>query len=106
MAAFTIRALTPHTGAEVLGLDFTKPIDAETQTTLLAAFAKHHVLVMRDQHFTPDQFKVAAQVYGVLQQHDKKEHHIPAHPDVYYVFNHEMRANGKRFTASETFPTP
>jgi taurine dioxygenase len=105
MAAFTIRALTPHTGAEVLGLDFTQPIDAETRKTLLAAFAKHHVLVMRDQHFTPDQFKGAAQVYGTLQQHDKKEHHVPGHPDVYYVCNDEMLANGKRFIAGETFHT-
>jgi taurine dioxygenase len=105
MAAFTIRALTPHTGAEVVGLDFTKPIDAETQKTLLVAFAKHHVLVMRDQHFTPDQFKVAAEVYGVLQQHDKKEHHVPGHPDVYYVCNDEMLASGKRFIAGETFHT-
>jgi taurine dioxygenase len=105
MAAFTIRPMTAHTGAEVVGLDFTKPIDAETQKTLLAAFAKHHVLVMRDQHFAPDQFKVAAQVYGVLQQHDKKEHHVPGHPDVYYVCNDEMLTNGKRFIAGETFHT-
>jgi taurine dioxygenase len=104
MASFTITPLTYHTGAEVVGLDFTRPIDTETRRTLGRAFAKHHVLVMRDQHFTPDEFKVAAQVFGDLQQHDKKEHHVPGHPDVYYVSNDEF-VNGKRIIPGETFHT-
>jgi taurine dioxygenase len=104
MASFTITPLTGHTGAEVVGLDFTRPIDPETRGTLAHAFAEHHVLVMRDQRFTPEQFKVAAQVFGELQQHDKKEHHVPGHPDVYYVSNDEI-VNGKRIIAGETFHT-
>ena len=59
------------------------------------AFVDHHVLVIRDQHYTPEQFKVAAQVFGELQPHDKKQHHVPGHPDVYYVSNDEV-VNGKR----------
>ena len=83
MTSFAITPLTDHTGAEVTGLDFRQPIDADTCATLNRAFAEHHVLVMRDQHFAPDQFTVAAQVFGELQPHDKKEHHVPGHPDVY-----------------------
>ena len=104
MASYSITPLTPHTGAEVVGLDFTRPIDPETRAHLWRAFAQHHVLVMRDQHFGPDDFKVAAQVFGDLQQHDKKEHHVPGHPDVYYVCNDEI-VNGKRIIAGETFHT-
>ena len=55
---------------------------------------------MRDQHFTPDQFKVAAQVFGELKQHDKKETHVPGHPDVYYVSNDEV-VNGKRIQTAQ-----
>jgi taurine dioxygenase len=104
MAAFTITPLTQHTGAEVIGLDFTRPIDDETRAALIRAFAAHHVLVMRDQRFTPEQFKAAAQTFGTLQQHDKKEHHVPGHPDVYYVSNDEI-VDGKRIIAGETFHT-
>ena len=104
MGSFSITPLTPHTGAEVVGLDFTKPIESEARATLNRAFADHHVLVMRDQHFTPDQFKVAAQVFGELQIHDKKEHHVPGHPDVYYVSNDEI-VNGRRIIPGETFHT-
>ena len=51
MTSFTITPLSDHTGAEVTGIDFTKPVDGETGATLNRAFAEHHVLVMRDQHF-------------------------------------------------------
>ena len=104
MPSFTITPLTGHTGAEVVGLDFTKAIDADTRATLNQAFAEHHVLVMRDQHLGPEEFKAAAQVFGELQQHDKKEHHVPGHPDVYYVSNDEV-VNGRRIIPGETFHT-
>ena len=104
MPSFTITPLTGHTGAEVVGLDFTKAIDADTRATLNQAFAEHHVLVMRDQHLGPEEFKAAAQVFGELQQHDKKEHHVPGHPDVYYVSNDEI-VNGRRIIPGETFHT-
>src|ERR1700722_4196070 len=104
MTSFAITPLTDHTGAQVTGLDFTQPIDADTKATLNRAFADHHVLVMRDQHFAPDQFKVAAQVFGELLQHDKKEHHVPGHPDVYYISNDEI-VNGRRIIPGESFHT-
>src|SRR6202048_547187 len=104
MTSFTISPLTDRTGAEVVGLDFTEPTAAQTRTTLNRAFAEHHVLVMRDQHFTPEQFKQAAQVFGELQQNDKKEHHVPGHPDVYYISNDEI-VNGRRIIPGETFHT-
>ena len=104
MASFTITPLTDHTGAEVIGLDFTQPIDTDNRAALRRAFAERHVLVMRDQQFTPDQFKAAAQLFGELQPHDKKERHVPGHPDVDYVSNDEI-VDGKRIIPGETFHT-
>ena len=54
MASFSITPLTNHTGVEVTGLDFTQSIDSDNRAVLRRAFAEHHVLVMRDQHFDPD----------------------------------------------------
>src|SRR5262245_35690671 len=104
MASFTVTPLTDHTGAEVFGIDFTRSIDGETRATLSRACIDHHVLVILSQRFWPEQFNVAAQVFGELQQHDKKEHHVPGHPDVYYVSNDEV-VNGKRISPGETFHT-
>jgi len=102
--ACTITPLTEHTGAEVRGIDLREPIDDATHAALNRAFVNHHVLVIRDQDYTPEQFKRAAQVFGALQQHDKKQHHVPGHPDVYYVSNDEF-LNGKRVIPGETFHT-
>jgi alpha-ketoglutarate-dependent taurine dioxygenase len=39
MVSFTVTPLTDHTGAEVIGLDFTQPIDIETRAALNHALA-------------------------------------------------------------------
>jgi taurine dioxygenase len=104
MPSFTITPLTEHTGAEVTGLDFAEPVDPEARSMLNRAFAEHHVLVMRDQHFTPGEFKAAAQIFGELQPHDRKERHVPGHPDLDYISN-EVFEDGKRLIPGETFHT-
>ncbi|MGA3002293.1 MAG: TauD/TfdA family dioxygenase [Acetobacteraceae bacterium] len=104
MASFRITPLTDHTAAEVVGIDFTKPVDPDTQSTLNDAWAKYHVLVMREQKFTPDDFKRAATVFGELLPHHNKDHRVPGHPDVAYVSNDIVR-NGKRFIPGETYHT-
>ena len=104
MASFTITPLTDHTAAEVVGLDFAQPVDADIRSSLSRAFADHHVLVMRDQHFTPEQFVAAARIFGELLPHDKKERHVPGHPEVEYISNEEV-VNGRRIIPGETFHT-
>jgi taurine dioxygenase len=44
---YTITPLTPHTGAEVRGIDLNQGVDAETRAALNRAFAEHHVLVVQ-----------------------------------------------------------
>jgi taurine dioxygenase len=101
---FAVNPLTHHTGAEVVGLDCTKPIDSATRGALNEAFVQHHVLVVRDQHFSPGEFKAAAQLFGELLPHHQKELRVPGHPDVSYVSNDIFR-NGKRIIPGETFHT-
>jgi taurine dioxygenase len=102
MVSFTITPLTGRTGAEIVGLDFTQPVDIETRVALQRGLAAHHVLVMRDQHFTPDQFKAAARLFGELHPHDKKECHVAGHQDIEYISNEEI-VDGKRIIPGETF---
>jgi len=101
---YTITRLTEHTGAEVRGLDLNHGVDPETRGALNRAFADHHVLVVRGQEFTPPQFIAAAQVFGELFQHDKREMHVPGYPQIYYVSN-EQTVPGKRYISGETFHT-
>src|SRR5580704_16477168 len=102
--SYTVTPLTGHTGAEVRGINLADDIDPAARAELNRAFANQHVLVIRDQELTPVGFKKAAQVFGELQPHDKKETHVPGHPDVYYVSNDHI-VNGKRIIPGETFHT-
>jgi len=102
--SYTVTPLTGHTGAEVRGIKLADEIDPAARADLNSAFANHHVLVIRDQELTPEGFKKAAQVFGELQPHDKKETHVPGHPDVYYVSNDQI-VNGKRIIPGESFHT-
>jgi taurine dioxygenase len=102
MSSFTITPVTEHTGAEVSGIDVTQPIDSRERAALNRALVDSHVLIMHDQHFSPEQFKVAAQLFGELQPHDKRERHVPGHPDVDYICNDEI-VDGKRIIPGETF---
>jgi taurine dioxygenase len=104
MSSFRIAPLTDHTGVEFTGIDFTMPVDSESRSVLQRAFVDHHVLVMRDQHFTPDQFKAAVELFGEIQLHDKREHHVSGHPGIDYVSNDEI-VDGRRIIPGETFHT-
>jgi hypothetical protein len=47
------------------------------------------VLVVRGQQFTPPQFIAAAQIFGELFQHDKREMHVPGYPQLHCVSNEQ-----------------
>lgn len=59
-----IRRVGPRIGAEVIGLDLTKPVDEATADQLRQAFREHKVLVFRNQHLTPDQHVEAVRVFA------------------------------------------
>jgi taurine dioxygenase len=104
MMFYTLTPLTAHMGLEYRGLDLTEPIDPEIGDALNLTFAQYHVLVIRGQKFTPEQFIAAARLFGELQPHDKKELHVPGYPQMYFVSN-EQTVPGKRYISGESFHT-
>ena len=101
---YTITPLTEHTGLEFRGLDLTEPLEPEISDALNRAFVEYHVLVVRKQAFTPEQFIASAELFGELQLHDKKELHVPGYPQINYVSN-EQTVPGARYISGETFHT-
>ena len=55
--AFQVRPLSDLMAAEVIGLDLSKPFDAETRDAVYQAFLDYQVLAFRDQRLTKDQFQ-------------------------------------------------
>ena len=73
MSAYTINPMTSHgTGAEIRGLDLSRPVGEDVKKSINADFAKHHVLVFRDQKLDPHQFAGAGEIFGPLMSHHNK----------------------------------
>ncbi|MFD9503345.1 TauD/TfdA dioxygenase family protein [Streptomyces sp. NPDC060035] len=59
-----IRRVGPRFGAEVIGVDLTDTVEADTADQLRQAFRDHKVLVFRDQNLTPDQHVKAVDIFA------------------------------------------
>jgi len=68
-AAFAVRPLSPRFGAEVVGLDLRRPLDAATRRAVYNAFVRHHVLAFRDQRLDEAQQIAFSEQFGTLERH-------------------------------------
>ena len=102
---YTIAPLSEHTGAEVRGIDLTKPIDSGIQARLNRAFVEHSVLAFRDQHLTPPQLVSAVGLFGeVFPQHNSR-FALPECPLVHYISNQDFYPDGRRYIPGEGYHT-
>ncbi len=68
-ASFAVRALTPHLGAEVQGVDLAQPLSPTLLQDLRAAWADWSVLVFRDQTLDREAHKALGRQFGNLHVH-------------------------------------
>ena len=100
-----ISKLSDHTGAEVTGVDLTKPVDAETRAHLNKAFVDHSVLVVRDQRMDPHRMLAAVQLFGdVFIQHNTR-FALPECPQIHYISNQDKFPDGTRYIPGEGYHT-
>jgi taurine dioxygenase len=92
----TINKLSPHIGAEVTGVDLTRPLDAESKRRLHAAVVDNICLVIRDQHFTPTQYLEAMKVFGEPMVQDSPQYAVPDVPLVRMISNRHVDKKGNR----------
>jgi taurine dioxygenase len=103
--SYTVTPLSPHTGAEIRGLDLRGAIDPETARALNREFVARSVLVFRDQRLGPAEFLAAAQNFGeVFAQHNTR-FALPECPLVHYVSNEDSYPDGRRYIPGEGYHT-
>ena len=90
---FIIRRLDAPLGAEVLGLDLSRPLSDEGFRRLHRAHLDHHVLVFRDLRITPAQQIAFSRRFGPLQIHVLRQFQLAGHPEILVVSN--IRENGQ-----------
>lgn len=104
--SITVKPLTKILGAEVTGIDLSKPVDDATKRALHDAWIAHAVLVIRDQHLTPPQFAEAARIFGDLLEQQVKKFTLPDHPEVGTISSRDLPiVDGKLHVRGENFHT-
>jgi taurine dioxygenase len=68
-ARFEIEPIGRTIGAEIHGLDLTRPLDADSFRALEAALIEHKVVYLREQHMTSAQQVALGRLFGELEVH-------------------------------------
>ena len=84
---FEVRPFSGAVGAEIIGLDLTRPVNDEDFARIHRAHLDHHVVVFRDQRITPQQQIDFSRRFGVLQIHVLKQFLLAKHPEILIVSN-------------------
>jgi len=74
-------------GAEVIGLDLSRPLADEDFKRIHRAHLDHHVVVFRDQRITPEQHISFSRRFGPLQIHVLHQFQLTGHPEILIVSN-------------------
>jgi len=83
-ADMEIVPLASALGADVIGLDLSRPLSEAQREQLTQAWQKHLVLRIRDQHLEPEDLIAFSRHFGELERHDSylPEVRHPQHPEV------------------------
>ena len=99
-SALELKTLTPHIGAEVLGVDLSQPMGNDDFSALYQAWLDWKVLVFRDQHIDRDQHKAFARRFGSLHVHPM-QHSYGGDPEIL-----EVKTTAKsKYTAGDGWHT-
>ena len=79
-----VRRVAGALGAEVTGVDLTRPLGNQRFAELRQAFLEHLVLVFRDQEMSPDDLKEFSRRFGDLQCHSFLPS-LAGHPEIIVV---------------------
>lgn len=64
--AIDVRELSPAVGAEIHGVDLSRPVGAAQFSEIRRAFHDHGVIFFRDQELTPEQHLAFAKAWGAI----------------------------------------
>ena len=91
-STISVRPVSPHIGAEVEGVNITRPLEPGQAEELRQALATHQVLFFREQKFTLDSQKAFGRLFGELHIHPNSPG-PEGHPEILPI---HADANSKR----------
>lgn len=90
-ASIKIERCQPFIGAELSGVDLTRPISREDAAAIRAALLKYQVIVMRDQPMTHADHRALAMVFAEVPEapftlQPAMQHAVPDFPEIFGVY--------------------
>ena len=86
-------------GAEILGVDLSKPLDTATVAEIDRLWLKHEVIFFRGQNLTPEDHIRVSEQLGPVEVHVRTDCCRPGYPKVFIVSN--IFENGKPIGAGD-----
>jgi taurine dioxygenase len=83
----TVNRIGKHLGAEISGIDLSKPLSGDTFAEVAKAFFDNEVVFFRNQKLTPDHQIAFTRRFGALEQHVRKESRLAEFPEILVVAN-------------------
>lgn len=88
-----IEKLGEMLGAELVGVDLSRPITPERAALLRKSFTDNPVLVVRGQKLEPEQLIAIGEVFGRLEPHSILQYRHPEHEGLSYITNVDKDGN-------------
>lgn len=103
--SMTVTRVQPFIGAEIGGVDLTRPLESGTVDALRQALLDHQVIVLRDQDISREQHRDFAAIFSrktedVFTYQVNQAHPVPGFPEILSVF-----ADGIKKTAADVWHT-
>jgi taurine dioxygenase len=102
VAHVRITRLHPSLGAEVAGVDLSRPLDEATRQGLGRALADHLALVFRGQSLTPAQYQAAAAVFGPPMEQHYSQHNMPDFPLIGMIWHRNGQQPAEQWHTDHT----
>ena len=96
----TVTRLGKHLGAEISGVDLSRPLDDATFEAVRNAFFDNEVAVFRKQKLTAEQQIAFTRRFGVLEAHVRKEARLGGHDEI-FVLSNILDENGRVIGAQD-----
>ena len=84
---FTVRRLTPNVGAEISGLDLSRPLDPNTMARVRKVWLDSVVVVFPEQSIDDDQQIAFSRQVGDLEMINMSALQLPGRPEIYAATN-------------------
>ncbi|HKU99943.1 MAG TPA: TauD/TfdA family dioxygenase [Vineibacter sp.] len=100
-----VRKLNPVIGAEIGGVDLSRPLGNQQFQEIHDALAENLVIFFRDQQITPDQHKDFGRRFGKLHVHPASGRTVEGHPEILVIAADEKskRVAGEEWHSDVSF---